>query len=203
MTFFADKSAKVSELCRLARDDMYRIQEHSIEAVDRVVVARDCLERTTAAVEIRRIYGPRYVRGAAQELNQSLELAVRTIAWLWEWRPHRIELERPVELETAKILGGVVEVIVAAGTLKITRLNALFRMFLELKRNAWSLSSRAEGPDLNQMDDALRFDVQSGALGLSFKADDVKSQITEELNRLRRPHYARHRLRRPRWARNR
>ena len=192
MAFFAEKSAEVSELCRLAREDMYRIQDHSIEAVDRVAVARECLKRRTSAIEIRRIYGPRYVRGAADELNQSLELAVRIIAWLWEWRPHRIALERPVELKTATILGEVVRVIVAVGTLKITRLNVLSRTFHELKRSAWLLYTRTEGPDINQMDDALRFDVQTGALGLCHKADDVASQITGERNRLRRPRWARY-----------
>lgn len=192
MAFFAEKSAEVSELCRLAREDMYRIQEHSIERVDRVAVARECLKRTAAAIEIRRIYGPRYVRGAADELNQSLELAVRIIAWLWEWRPHRIELERPVELEAAKILAEVVRVIVSVGTLKITRLNALSGTFQQLKDSAWFLYSRTDHHELKRMDDALRFEVQSGALGLSFKADDVKAQVSEELNRLRRPRWARY-----------
>lgn len=188
-TFFAGKSAEVSEHCRLACDDMFRIQEHLIEPVDRVAVAHECLKRITAAVSIRRIFGPRRVRGAAEELNNSLELAVRTIEWLLSYRYHRTELERPVELKAAEILVGVVGVIVSAGTLKITRLRELHRTLLKLEETAWFLYQKAQSHgdrDFGQLDEALLSDIRNTSLALSFKADDVVSEISAKIHQLRR-----------------
>lgn len=194
--FFAGKSAEVSEHCRLARDDMFRIQEHLIEPVDRVAVARECLKRITSAVSIRQIFGPRLVRGAAEELNESLELAVRTIEWLMSDRYHRSELERPVELQTAEVLVEVVGVIVGAGTLKITRLKALHRTSYRLKEHARFLYQKAcqdDGGYFGQLGEAILSEIRNAALGLDFKADDVGSEIITKMHQLRR-------CRRPRYA---
>lgn len=195
-TFFAGKSAEVSEHCRLARDDMFRIQEHLMEPVDRVAVARECLKRVAAAVSIRHIFGPRRVRGAAEELNNSLELAVRTIEWLMSDRYHRSELERPVELQAAEILVEVVGIIVEAGTLKITRLKALHRTCSRLKEHArflYQIACRDDGRYFGQLGEALLSDIRNTALGLDFKADDVGSEIITKMHQLRR-------CRRPRYA---
>lgn len=196
IAFFAARSAEVAEHCRLARDDMFRIQEHLMEPVDRVAVARDCLKRVTAAVRIRHNFGVRRVRGAAEELNKTLEHAVRTIEWLLSYSYHRSEVERPVEQETAEILVGVVGVIVGAGTLKITRLRDLGRSLFKLKEHAWFLYQRAQCPDdrvFGRLDETLLSDIRNTALGLSFKADDVDSEIPPRIHQLRR-------CRRPRLA---
>ena len=189
ITFFAARSAEVSEHCRLARDDMYRIQEHLMEPVDRVAVARECLKRISAAVRIRHNFGSRRVRGAAEELNKSLELAVRTIEWLLSERYNRSELERPVELETAETLLEVVRVIVSAGTLKITRLKELYRAYLKLTEHAWFLYQQARRPGdryFGHLDDELLSSIQSAAFGLNFKADDLCYEITTKMHQLRR-----------------
>lgn len=189
IAFYAGKSAEVREHCRLAREDMFRIQEHLMEPVDRVAVARECLKRVTAAIRIRHNFGVRRVRGAAEELNKSLELAVRTIEWLLSYHYHRTEVERPVELEAAEILTEVVGVIVGAGTLKITRLKELRRTCLDLERDAWSIYQRAQNRndrDFGQLDEALLSDIRSTALELSFKADDVGSEIYPRICQLRR-----------------
>jgi hypothetical protein len=189
IAFFAGKSAEVSEHCRLARDDMYRIQEYLIEPVDRVAVARECLKRITAAVRIRHAFGVRRVRGAAEELNKSLELAVRTIEWLMEYRYYRTELERPVELEAAEILVEMVRVIVSAGTLKITRLKELYRAYVKLTEHAWFLYQQAQRPDgryFGHLDEALLSSIRSAAFGLNCKADDLCDEITTKMHQLRR-----------------
>jgi hypothetical protein len=189
IAFFAGKSAEVGEHCRLARDDMYRIQEYLIEPVDRVAVARECLRRITAAVRIRHAFGVRRVRGAAEELNKSLEIAVRTIEWLMSERLHRTELERPVELEAAEALLEVVRLIVSAGTLKITRLKELHRAYLKLKEHAWFLYQRAQQPNdrrFGHLDEELLSSIRTATFGLSFKADDVCSEITGKMHQLRR-----------------
>lgn len=189
IAFYAGKSAEVSEHCRLAREDMFRIQEHLMEPVDRVALARECLKRVTAAVRIRHNFGVRRVRGAAEELNKSLELAVRTIEWLLSYRYHRTEIERPVELEAAEILTEVVRVIVGAGTLKITRLKELRGTCLDLESNTWSIYKRAQNRDdrdFGQLDEALLSDIRSAAFGLNFKADEVGSEISSRIHQLRR-----------------
>lgn len=189
IAFFAAKSAEVTEHCHLARDGMYSIQEHLIEPVDRVAVARECLRRITAAVRIRHVFGVRRVRGAAEELNKSLDVAVRTIEWLMSERLHRTELERPVELEAAETLLEVVRVIVSAGTLKITRLKELHRAYLKLTEHAYFLQKQAQRPDgryFGHRDEALLSSICAAALGLSFKADDVCYEIIGKMHQLRR-----------------
>jgi hypothetical protein len=188
-TFFAARSAEVGEHCRLAREDMFRIQEHLIEPVDRVAVARECLKRITAAVRIRHNFGVRRVRGAAEELNKSLELAVRTIEWLLSYRVHRSELELPVELQTAEILLEMLGVIVDAGTLKVTRLKTLRQTCSRVEDRAWSFHQRAQRDndrDFGQLEEAVRSDICNMALGLNFKADDVGDKITTAIHQLRR-----------------
>lgn len=189
IAFFAGKSAEVSEHCRLARDDMYRIQEYLIEPVDRVAVARECLRRITAAVRIRHAFGVRRVRGAAEELNKSLELADRTIEWLMSERSHRTEFERPVELEATETLLEVVRVIVSAGTLKITRLKELYRAYLKLTEHAWFLYQQAQQPNnrrFGHLGEELLSSIRTAAFGVNFKADDLCYEITSKMHQLRR-----------------
>jgi hypothetical protein len=188
-TYFSRQSARITEICRLNRDDMWQIIEHASCPVDRVSLAQGCRKRMAGAAWVLSRYGPRRIRGVNEELGGSVKFTLRTIDWLLRPHDEESEAERLVELESARPLAEVIALIVEAEALKIPHLQELYRALFQLKSRAFDVgrASRNSGVAFLKLDENSRFTVECSALELGYLLDDVRSEVPHKIFKLRRP----------------
>jgi len=192
MSFFADQNVRISRICNLNRDDMYRIIEHGIDPVDRVGLARGCRERMAEVVKVISHYGAKRFRGVAHDLHEAVQFTLRTIESLLRPRWSESEIERPVELEAAEILVEVITLVVRVELLKIRQLEGLSRALWRLDSEAayFSRVSEHANPALRQLDRKSVFEIERKAGCLSLQLNDALSDIPCKIAQLRkRPRY--------------
>lgn len=187
-SFFADQNARISRICSLNSDDMYRIIEHGIDPVDRVGVARGCRERMAQAVKIISDYGPRHFHGAGEDLNKVVQSTLRTIDWLLRPRYGESEGERPAELKTAALLAEMIPFVVRTEILKIRQLQELRRALLPLgsRANDFCYVSQSAKPAFVQLDRESLSEIVSSAFTLGGLLDDAQFEIPCKLAKLRK-----------------
>jgi hypothetical protein len=188
-TYFAGQSARITEICRLNRDDMWQIIEHASCPVDKVSLAQGCRKRMADAAWVLSRYGPRRIRGVNEELGASVKATLRTIDWLLRPRDEEAEAERLVELQTARLLAEVIALVVEAEALKIPHLQELYRALIPLKSRPFDLGrdSRSTEAAFVQLDENARLKIECSALELCYLLEDVHSAIPHKIFKLRRP----------------
>lgn len=188
-TYFAGQSARITEICRLNREDMWVIMEHASCPVDRISLAQGCRERMASAAWVLSRYGPRRIRGANEELGGSVKFTLRTIDWLLRPRYQDPGAEQLVELESARLLAEVITLIVEAEALKIPHLQELQRALTQLTSRAFDLSRASRGGESTffKLDENSLFKIECSALQLGHLLDNLESAIPHKIFKLRRP----------------
>ena len=187
--YFAGQSARITEICRLNRDDMWLIIGHASCPVDRISLARECRKRMAQPAWMLSRYGPRRIRAANEELGASVQFTLRTIDWLLRPRDGGSEAERPVELEAATLLAEVIALIVDAEALKIPHLQELNRALMQSASRTFNLCRVSQGanPAFSKLDKDSLIEIESNAIGLGIVLDHVQSAIPHKIAKLRRP----------------
>jgi hypothetical protein len=187
--YYAGQSARIAEICLLARDEMWSIKNHARRPVDRVALAQRCRDRMANAAWVLSRHGLRGMLRGKEELAASIKpmLEIWPSLCLWELKT-KAEPEWLIELEIAKLVTEAIAFVVDANALKISQLKELRRALYNFDSRTCPLAlcTKESNAVFSAFDEKFVIDIQSRAFFVGMQLDVVQRNVLAKEWGLRR-----------------